>query len=64
MASKEVSLIDRNGFQPLGIPNFSKGTYEFQGQQWEYNYWLVIEILEVYPGTKWTDTCISEVRNS
>lgn len=64
VASSRVELKDHNGFQTLIVPDFEKETYEFQGSQREYDYWLALEILDVYPGTKWEDTCISEVRNT
>ena len=30
---------------------------------WDYAYFLKLEILEVYKGTKYDDTCISEIKN-
>ena len=64
VASLDVNLLDRNGFQPLGVPTFQKDKFDYQSQQWDYSYWLAIEIVSVYPGSKWADTCISEVRNN
>lgn len=63
MASSTVTLKDANQFQPLPIPLFKKETYSYQGEAWDYHYWLMIELIDVYPGTKYKDTCISEVRN-
>lgn len=61
--SSKVILKDVNQFQPLPMVPFKKETYLFQGEQWDYEYWLMIELVDVYPGTKYQDTCISEVRN-
>ncbi|MFC2089521.1 hypothetical protein ACFLT1_02000 [Bacteroidota bacterium] len=58
-------LEDLNGYQDLKIPDFEKGRYiwEGSGTEMEYTYFLGLEILDVYPGSKWDDTCISEIRN-
>jgi hypothetical protein len=61
--TSKVTLKDSNQFQSLPIPEFNKETYLFQDEQWEYKYWLMIELIDVYPGTKYQDTCISEIRN-
>lgn len=63
IATSQVVLKDINQFQPLSIAPFKKETYLFQGQPWEYQYWLMIELVDVYPGSKYQDTCISEIRN-
>jgi hypothetical protein len=63
ISTSKVILKDINQFQPLPIPPFKKETYLFQDEQWDYQYWLMIEIIDVYPGTKYQDTCISEIRN-
>lgn len=63
ITSSKVILKDINQFQPLPMVPFKKETYLFQGEQWEYQYWLMIELVDVYPGTKYQDTCISEIRN-
>lgn len=60
----EVELKDLNGFQPLGIPAFSASSYTDKDQnKRDYNYFLAIVILDVYKGTKYSDTCISEIKN-
>lgn len=64
VASKMVTLRDVNQFQPLAIPAFKKETYLFQNEQWDYQYWLMVELVDVYPGTKYQDTCITEIRNA
>ncbi|MCB0488186.1 MAG: hypothetical protein R2820_13975 [Cyclobacteriaceae bacterium] len=65
VAQQEVTLKDVNGYQTLSIPTFKRETYYWaeQEQTRDFDYFLGIEILEVYKGTKYTDTCISEVRN-
>lgn len=61
----EVDLSDVNGFQALTIPSFDVTTYvDNNDNTVEYNYFLGIVILDVYKGTKWSDTCISEIKNS
>jgi len=65
IAEKVVSLNDINGYQSLPLPVFKTETYfsiKLDGQM-EYKYFLGIEILEVYPGSKYKDTCISEIVN-
>ena len=54
--STETTLRDFNGFQPLPLPPFFDGGDDVPG------YGFAIEILSVYPGTKYHDTPISEVR--
>lgn len=63
ISTSKVNLKDINQFQPLPIPPFKKETYLFQNEQWDYQYWLMIELIDIYPGTKYQDTCISEIRN-
>lgn len=63
IASSKMVLKDINQFQPLPVAPFKRETYSFQGEQWDYEYWLMIELIDVYPGTKYQDTCISEIRN-
>jgi hypothetical protein len=61
----EVSLRDFNGYQQLELPKFTPTQFIHPQSKAEmdYSYFLGIEILDIYPGTKWKDTCISEVRN-
>jgi len=52
----EVILKDLNGYQPLNLPKHTisnKKAITF----------VAVEILSVYSGTKYKDTCISEIRN-
>jgi hypothetical protein len=60
LASRDSRLEDRMGPQPLTLPDFALPA------QGESDYppivtLLAIQILSVYPGTAYTDTCISEV---
>lgn len=65
VAQQEVELKDVNGYQSLIIPTFKVQSYFWEEQQEnrEYNYFLGIQILDVYKGAKYSDTCISEIRN-
>ncbi len=51
----EVELKDVNGYQPLPLPKHT--LRKDRGEAF-----IAIEILSVYPGSKYRDTCISEVR--
>jgi hypothetical protein len=65
IAEGTAFLIDKNGYQNLPVPKFNIELYlpkDFD-QKVEYQYFLGIEILEVYPGSKYEDTCISEITN-
>jgi|GEM_PF-411238 len=55
VASHEVLLEDINGYQPLSLPEhvINRGMVSF----------VAVEILSVYPGAKYNDTCISEIAN-
>jgi hypothetical protein len=48
-----VELEDKMGVQTFQIPGYESGTSE--------EIFIKFEILEVYPGTKYKDTCISEI---
>ena len=48
------TLRDHNGYQRLPLP---QGEYDQAG-----TYLIAIELLSVYPGTRYEDTCITEVR--
>lgn len=62
---KIVSLVDKNGYQKLPVPDFKSETYFSKNfdQNYDYKYFLGVEILSVIPGTKYADTCISEIAN-
>ena len=62
---KVVELKDVNGYQVIELPEFTVDEFwnEDYEENIEYKYFLGIEIIDVYKGTKWDDTCISEVRN-
>lgn len=66
VAQVETELRDENQFQSLTIPTFEIVSYlnKEQNSYVDYNYFLAIQILDVYKGTKWSDTCISEIKNS
>jgi hypothetical protein len=63
VATQKNILKDVGGFQKLVLPAFKREKYKAENQDWDYNYWLMIEIVDVYPGMKFKDTCISEIRN-
>lgn len=65
VAQHDVSLQDLNGFQSLPLPTFEVKTYfdERVGEERTASYFLGIQIISVYQGARWKDTCISEVRN-
>lgn len=54
-ARHEVELLDQNGYQPLPLPKLEKSP---TGQ-----YVVALEILAVFPGGKYGDTCVSELGN-
>lgn len=60
-----INLKDVNNYQTIKIPDYKVETYVHKAfdSKIEYAYFLGIEILDVYKGTKWDDTCISELRN-
>jgi hypothetical protein len=62
---KLVELQDVNGYQVIELPKYQIEEYfdVDRDVKNEYKYFLGIEIIDVYKGTKWDDTCISEVRN-
>lgn len=60
----DIELKDINGFQPLLVPAFNSSSYTDNNENTkEYNYFLGIVIMDVYKGTKYSDTCISEIKN-
>jgi len=63
VASAQIILKDLNGFQPLTVPAIRRETFTRDQNDWEYAYWLLLEIVDVYPGSQYQDTCISEIRN-
>lgn len=64
VASTDVTLNDLNGYQPLPLPGFKKEIFKRDPNEWEYSYWILIELVDFYPGSKYEDTCIAEVRNA
>ncbi|HAA14396.1 MAG TPA: hypothetical protein DCE41_23030 [Cytophagales bacterium] len=54
------TLEDLNGYQSLYLPTLTDEYYTDENITGRF---LAIKILSVYPGSKWEDTCISEVRN-
>jgi hypothetical protein len=63
IATKKITLRNVMEYQPLPLPVFKTEKYSYQNEAWDYSYWLMIEIIDVYPGSKYQDTCISEIRN-
>jgi hypothetical protein len=56
LAKQTVELADRFGFQPLPLP-------AHEATNNEASTFVALEILSVYEGTRYDDTCISEIRN-
>ncbi len=65
VANATVTLRDVYGFQPLKLPDYSVSYYlsEHADQKKPYRYFLVLQLISVFEGSRWADTCISEVRN-
>jgi hypothetical protein len=65
IAEGKITLEDKNNYQSLQIPAYTPETYYSQrfNEDTEYMYFLGFEIVDVYQGTKFDDTCISEVTN-
>ncbi len=63
VSQAKIELEDINEYQALEIPYFKPRTYKKDSQPWAYNYFLGLELVEVYEGSKWDGTCISEIRN-
>jgi len=68
IASLDVELKDIFGKQPLPTPNFKPKLIETHSDgspvaEPLYSSFIAIQILSVYPGIKYMDTCISEVSN-
>ena len=57
VARHVVELRDHNGFQPLPLPPNPGG---YRGSELVF---VAVRIRSVYPGDKWEDTVISELRN-
>jgi len=44
--------------------NVEEGKREpYEKKFWDYAYFLKLKILDIYKGTKYDDTCISEIKN-
>jgi len=69
LASHEVELKDINGWQPLPLPAHKRMSFSSVSEHGEPvikkedGTLIALEILSVYRGTKYNDTCISEVSN-
>ena len=68
IGEKKLTLKDFNGWQPLDLGEYNEidvgyykklDSYELQ----ESNTFIAVQILSVYPGTKYKDTLISEISN-
>ena len=64
LTSKTLTLKDLNGFQSLAVPAFKREKFTRDNTEYDYGYWLMIEIVDVFAGAKYKDTCISEIRNA
>jgi len=58
LAKHDIELKDVNGFQSLPLPTFSNPGAD------RPNYLIALEILSVYSGLKFKDTCISEINKT
>ena len=65
VSEKTTELSDKNGYQVLPVPAFKPESFfsTVFNSKMEYLYLLGLEIVDVYPGTKYDDTCISEIAN-
>ena len=63
ISENEADLEDMNFYQEIVVPEFKVDSFYFTpfDQVIPYEYFLGLEILEVYPGSKYEDTCISEI---
>ena len=60
LGSIDVELRDVNGWQPLPVPQHRVTS----DSNHEPNMLVGIEILSVYPGARYTDTCVSGIRRA
>ncbi len=67
LGSHEITIKDRNGWQPLPLPPHKRLAFKSVSRSVEPEVkpedstFLAIEILSVYKGAKYNDTCISEI---
>ncbi|MBU0937019.1 MAG: hypothetical protein KKC64_15500 [Spirochaetes bacterium] len=64
LASLETELADRQGWQPLPLPSANAPPTRapgFDPADLTVKWFVAIQILSVYPGSAWQDTCISEI---
>lgn len=70
LGSHEITLKDLNGWQPLPLPSHKRLAFHSISQHGEpvvkdeNSTFIAVEILSVYKGTKYNDTCISEIGSS
>lgn len=65
LARDTALLDDRNGFQPLPLPEYARALARYGNPETGSGaptLFVAIEILSVYQGTQWADTMISEIR--
>lgn len=62
LAKGEADLKNKNGYQQLPLPKHDLKPWK-EGDPPSASF-VAIEILSVYPGSKYQDTCISEIRNT
>jgi len=62
-----VTLADEDGWQALPLPTWSIPRFEQKpDDHWrppkdEAPHYIAVEIMSAYPGSRWQDTCISEI---
>lgn len=67
LGSHEITLKDLNGWQPLPVPPHERLAFKSISEHGEPavknedSTFIAVEILSVYKGTKYNDTCISEI---
>lgn len=63
LAEHRVVLRDGDGYQPLALPAPSPAQGGAAPSRPEGSSFVAVEILSVYPGARYRDTCVSEIRN-
>lgn len=62
LARHTVELKDANGYQPLPLPGYKPLKAKRSPGCDQFITFVAVEILSVYPGSKYRDICISEIR--
>ncbi len=63
IAENQVELLDTNSYQEMSVPGFEADSayHPSFDRVLPYEYFLGLEVLDVYPGSKYEDTCISDI---